>query len=401
MSKHVNKIFCCPGNAGIAELAECIDISPNDLSAIIDFVKYEWIDLTIVGSEHLLPPGIVNALEREGCRILGPDRTSLHLRSSRVFVKDLLRLYRIPTPEYRVFSSYLHAQDYIRLKGTPIVIKPAGYSGGNGAFIAYSTDAAEDILKRIMKDRIVSDAGRQVIVEEYLKGKRLSFTALTDSRTVIPLTSLKTYFQERAENFMKSETMVAGACSPAPSFTKESESLIMGMIMRPLLKAFASEGINYRGFFSTDLLIDKNGPKVLDLHFCFGDLEAPTILPRIRTDLIKLTMAVLEEQLSDMALEWEQGSSVCVAMYSASGLQEGSVLKGLTPPIAEDNIFTFHENTSFLDAEYVTAGGRAVCITALGIDLQEARSKAYRATERISFEGMMYRNDIGNHSINT
>lgn len=400
-SKHVNKIFCCPGNAGIAEIAECIDISPNDLSAIIDFVKYEWIDLTVVGSEKILETGIVNAFQREGCKILGPDRTTLQIRS-RVFTKNLMRQYRIPTTEYKVFTSYLHAQDYVRLKGTPIVIKPDGYSGENGSFVADSVEEAIDVLKQIMKDRIFGDAGRQVIIEEYLKGARLSFVALTDGKVVIPLTSLYNYRQKTDDSLMRSATQVVGSYSPVPAFTKDIETMIMGTLMRPLLKAFTLEGIKYKGFISVDLLLDKDRVKVLELHCWFGDLESQTILPRIKTDFIEIIMAVIEERLFDVEIEWEQGSSVCVVMSSMTGLQKqktGVVIKGLEKTIPANDIFIFHDNTLFHNADIVTTGGRAVCITAVGTDLLNARTKAYSIIENIHFEGMYYRNDIGNNIV--
>jgi phosphoribosylamine--glycine ligase len=232
-SRHVNQIYSSPGNPGIAEIAECIDVSPGDFRTLIDVVKYEWIDLTIVCAEQALADGIVNAFEREGCKILGPNRTAAQLQSSRVFAKGFLRLHRIPTANYRVFSSYPEAQDYVRMKGVPMVIKTDGHCGGRGIFVATSEDEAMGALKLIMKDRTIGDSGRQVIIEEGLKGDRVSVTALTDGKTILPLTSVFIY-RSKSENAAGLITGVMGAYSPAPLITDEVETYIMAKIFKPL-----------------------------------------------------------------------------------------------------------------------------------------------------------------------
>jgi phosphoribosylamine--glycine ligase len=394
-SKHINEIYCSPGNAGIAGIAECIDFSPNDFSALIDFVKSEWIDLTIVCDERFLARGIVNAFEREGCRILGPDRTASQIKLSRVFTKNLLRLHSLPTAEYKVFTSYLHAQDYIRLKGAPVVIKTGGYSEG-GIFIASTVEEATDILRLIMRDRSLGDAGRQVIVEENLKGERLSFLALTDGKTIMPLTSL--YIHRNKNSETGPATMAAGACSPASSIKSGFDAYLLEKIMTPLLKAFNAEGIKYRGFISADLIVQKEKTYILDLDCCLGSLDAQTILPRLKTDLMDLVSAVAEERLSDTIISWRRKASVCIVVYSKRKPPDyqRDLMKSLEKVKSMDDIVIFHEHSSFDGGDGFAPGSRVLSITSTGSDMEDAKTKAYRALEKIHFEGMYYSKDIGN-----
>jgi phosphoribosylamine--glycine ligase len=398
LSKHINKIYCCPGNAGIAEIAECIDVSPGDFSALIDFVKYEWIDFTIVGSEELSSRGVVYAFEKEGCRIFGPNKTAVQVNSSRYFSKNLMRLHRIPGAEFKVFSSYLHAEDYVRLKGAPLIIKTESRLKGDGVFIASTVDEARDALKLIMKERILGDAGKQVIIEESLKGERISFLIFTDGNSIMPLSSLSAY-SDISLNDMSSNAFKPGAYSPVPFVTKELEAIIMGKIMRPVLKALNAQGTKYNGIISADLIVDENRPYVFDLTCSFGDLEAQAVLARLKTDFTNIVLAVLGGRLSEIAIEWEQNASVCVAI-SGKGrpekYQKGIVINGLEKIKTMENTFIFHENTSFRNTNIVTSGRRVITITGLGPDIKTARTKAYEAAEKIHFDGMYYRTDIGN-----
>jgi phosphoribosylamine---glycine ligase len=396
-SKHINKIYCCPGNAGIAEIAECIDLSPYDFNTLIDFVKYEWIDLTIIGSEKIFSSDIVNAFEKEGCRILGPGDIAAKASSSRVFAKDLLQLHRIPTAEYKVFTSYIHAQDYIRLKGAPIVIKTDGCPGYKGAFVAYTVEQALDIIKLILKDRVFGDAGRQVIIEEHFKGERLSYVAATDGEVILPLTTLCIY-RSTLDSSAVSNTVNLGAYSPVLNMNKELEVIIMEKITKPVLKALNSERSKYRGFISADLIID-NGKVLLDeLNCSFEDLAAETILPRLSNDLTEVIMAMLEQRLSGIQIDWKYGASVCITLHSSisSGInRKGVILNGLERIKPVQDVMIFHENTSFNNNDIITSGGRAISITATGADIKEAQSRVYSVLETIHFNGMNYMPDIG------
>jgi phosphoribosylamine--glycine ligase len=396
-SRHVDKIYCCPGNAGIAEVAECIDVSPNDFDTLIDFVKYEWIDLTIVGPEELLSKGIVNTFEKEDCRILGPNKDAALLGSSRVFSKNLMRLHSIPTAEYKVFTSYIHAQDYVRLKGTPIVIKTDVPPEDNGVFVASTAEEAIDALKLIMKDRFFGSAGKRVIVEESLKGDKICFIILTDGKTIIPFTSLHKYscvFNGKSG----SDATGMGAHSPSTVITRELESIIMEKIMMPALKALNSEGIKYKGILCADLIIDKGRPYVSEFNCCFADPDTQTVLPRLKTDFIELALAIIEERLSYMDIEWGHKASVCIVVSSTDyprKYRKGVVISGLEKIRTLKDAVVFHEGTSFSDRDIITSGGRIISITATGTDIEDAKIKAYDAVEKIHFNGMRYRKDIG------
>lgn len=397
-SRHVNKIYCCPGNAGIAEIAECIDVSPHDVDALIDLVKYEWIDLTIVSTEEPLSRGTVDSFEKEGCRILGPNRAAARLGSGRVFVKDLLRLYRIPTAEYKVFTFYLHAEDYVRLKGTPVVIKADGLAE-DGTFLALTVEEAIDALRLIMKDRVFGDAGKQVIVEEALKGEEVSFMIFTDGETFAPLAVSKNH-KRILDGDMGPNTGGMGAYSPVPIITKEIETVIMRKIMRPILKALDSEGIKYKGILSADILINNGNPYVLGLDCTFGDPEIQAILPRLKTDLMDIALAIADERLFDIqnVIEWRQEASVCVVASSKGypgKYQKGFVISGLEKVKKMKDVAVFHAGTTYNDGDIVTSDGKVISVSAIGDDIKDAREKVYRAIKEIYFEGIHYRKDIG------
>lgn len=396
-SRHVDKIYCCPGNEGIAKIAECIDVSPYDPDTLIDFVKYEWIDLTIVGPKELLSRGIVNAFEKEDCKILGPNKDAALLGSSRVFSKNLMRLHSIPTAEYKVFTSYLHAQDYVRLKGTPIVIKTDVSPEDNGVFVASTVEEAIDTLRLIMKDRFFGSGGKRVILEESLKGEKIYFIILTDGKTIVPFTSLHKYSCVFNGN-PGSDAAGIGAYSPSTVITDELESIIMEKIMMPALKALNSEDIKYKGILCADLIIDKGGPYVSEFNCCFADIDTQTVLPRLKTDFIELALAIIDERLSDIAIEWRHKASVYIVVSSTDysrKYRKGVVISGLEKIRTLKDTVVFQEGTSFSDKDIITSGGRVISITATGSDIKDAKIKAYDAVEKIHFNGMHYRKDIG------
>ncbi len=380
-SRHIDRIYCCPGNAGIAGIAECIDVNPHNAEALIDFVKYEWIDLTIVSSEEFLSKGIVDVFEREGCKVLGPNGTASRLRSGRVFSKDLMRLYRIPTPEYKVFSSFTLAEDYVRLKGAPIVIKTDGHSEGKGIFSAPTVEDAVHALKLVMKDKLLGDDGRQVIIEEGLKGERVSFVLLTDGMTIKPLASMKKYVR----NDICSKA--TGGFSPASVDGISLENIVMDKAIPPLIKALVSEGIAFKGIISADVLLKDDKVFIFDINCGFEYLDAQTILPRLKTDLTEILMAVMEERLSETDVEWKMEHSACL-MISAKGSLQETVISGLGE--TGKDTFIFHENTAFIGEDIVATGEQVLGVTALGSDVDEAKRKVYEAIEKIHFEGMDY-----------
>lgn len=400
-SPSVDKIFCTPGNAGISEIAECLDIKTDDIGALVNFAKYEGIDLTVVGPEAPLTAGIVDAFVKEDRRIFGPDKLGAQLEGSKVFAKAFMLKYGIPTAEYKTFTSYLHAKEYIQLKGAPIVIKADGLAAGKGVFVAVSVEESIDALKLIIKERAFGSAGDKVIVEQCLKGEEASFMVLTDGKTFIPLATSqdhKTVF----DNDKGPNTGGMGAYSPAPIITESLEADIMKNIIKPVIKGLTKERINYRGIIYAGLMICDGKPYVLEFNCRFGDPEAQPILMRLDSDLFDALKATSEGKLKDIKLSWKNDASVCVALTSKGypgSYEKGKVIKGLDSFKNRDDLMVFHAGTSVDDKGFVTSGGRVLGVTALGKDIRGAKENAYQAIKKIHFDGMHYRKDIGDKAI--
>ncbi|MCE5195389.1 MAG: phosphoribosylamine--glycine ligase [Nitrospiraceae bacterium] len=400
-SRRVDKIYCCPGNAGIAELAECIDVDNNNFESLVGFAKYEGIDLTIVGPEAPLSKGIVDVFEKEGKKIIGPNLKAAQLEASKVFSKDIMKRYGIPTAEYKVFSSYLHAEDYVRMKGAPLVIKADGLAAGKGVIIANTVDEALDGLRLIMKDRAFGDAGDRVIVEECLEGEEASFMAFTDGNVILPMVSSQDH-KRIFDDDKGPNTGGMGAYSPAPVVTKELETVIMEKVMRPTIKGLRSEGIKFKGILYAGLMIKDNQPKVLEYNCRLGDPETQPVLMRLKTDLVDIALAIADEKLGLIDLEWSADASVCIVAASKGypgSYENGKIINGLDDVKKMDNTYVFHAGTSFNNNKITTSGGRVLGITALGNDIKDARDRAYEAAQKIHFDGMHYRKDIANRAL--
>lgn len=397
-SRVVDKIFCVPGNAGIAEIAECIELESKDLSALVDFVKYEWIDLTVVGPEEPLAHGIVDLFLKEGRRIVGPTKAAAQIESSKVFAKEFMKRYNIPTADFRVFTSYTHAEDYIRLKGTPIVIKADGLAAGKGVFVAQTFDEAREALRLIMKEKIFGSAGDRVIVEDCLFGKEASYLVFTDGKDIVPMVTSKDH-KRLLDNDQGPNTGGMGTYSPNPVITPEIEKKILEKIIKPTIKGLKKEGIIYKGILYAGLMIVNDNPYVLEFNCRFGDPETQVILPRLETDILDIFMAIAEERLSKVEVKWKQEASLCVILASEGypgKYRKGLPISGLDMVKGLKDVIVFHAGTKFNEeGKIVTNGGRVLGVTAIGKDLNEARQKAYNAVELISFEGMQYRRDIG------
>lgn len=401
-SRLVDKIYCCPGNAGIAELAECISVGPDDFNALLDFVKYEWIDLTVVGPEDPLSKGLVDLFEKNGRKILGPTKAAAMLESSKVFSKDLMKAHGIPTAEYKVFTSYLHAEEYIKLKGTPIVIKADGLAAGKGVFIASTMDEAMEALKVIMKERAFGDAGNRVLIEQCLQGEEASFMAFTDGTTIVPMVSSqdhkRIYDGDRGPN-----TGGMGAYSPAPIVTGDLEQAVLEKVMKPVIRALRSEGITYKGILYAGLMIDKGIPYVLEFNCRLGDPETQPVLSRLESDFMEIAMAITEGRLADADIKWKPDPAVCVVISSGGypgNYRKGDVITGIGEANKLEGVQVFHAGTTFKDNEVVTAGGRVLGVTATGSDIATAKKRAYEAIEKIHFDNMHYRKDIADRAIN-
>jgi phosphoribosylamine--glycine ligase len=400
-SRLVDRIYCTPGNAGISEIAECVEIESKDFSALVDFVKYEWVDMTIVGPEEPLARGIVDAFEHEGRRIVGPTKAAAQLEGSKVFAKEFMRRHRIPTADYKVFSSYLHAEEYVRLKGAPIVIKADGLAAGKGVIVASTVDVAIDGLRSIMKDRIFGDAGNRIVVEQCLTGEEASYMVFTDGKSIVPMASSQDH-KRVFDDDQGPNTGGMGAYSPAPVVTPEVEALVMDTVMRPMITGLREEGITYKGVLYAGLMIRDGKPMVLEFNCRLGDPEAQPILSRLRSDLMEISFAIVDQKLSDVAVEWKHDASVCVVLASGGypgSYEKGKVISGLGEVKKMDRVVVFHAGTAFVDDAIVTNGGRVLGVTATGEDIRAAKARAYEAAGKISFEGMHYRRDIADRAL--
>jgi len=400
-SRHVDKIYCAPGNAGIAEIAECIDIGMNDFDELINLVRYEWIDLTIVGPEDPLSRGIADAFEKEGRKILAPVKAAVQLEASKVFSKEFMRRHRIPTAEYKVFASYLHAEDYVRMKGAPIVIKAEGLAAGKGVVVAATTDEAVAALKRIMKEREFGDAGNRVIVEECLQGEEASFMAFTDGRTIVPMVSSQDH-KRVFDDDKGPNTGGMGAYSPAPVITGELETLVMEKVMQPTIYGLREEGIKYKGVLYAGLMIKDGNPWVLEFNCRLGDPETQPVLARLDSDLVDVAMAISDERLSDIKVEWKKDAAVCVVLTSGGypgKYEKGKVISGLDTAAGLGDVLLFHAGTEFSGGDVVTNAGRVLGVTATGRNIKAAQEQAYKAVGQIYFEGVHYRKDIANRAL--
>ncbi|VAX27288.1 Phosphoribosylamine--glycine ligase [hydrothermal vent metagenome] len=400
-SPRVDKIYCSPGNAGISEIAECIDIDISDHESLLDFVKYDWIDLTIAGPEDPLTKGIVDKFEREGRRCLGPVKDAARLEASKVFAKEFMRQYKIPSAEYKTFTSYIHAEEHVRMKGAPIVIKADGLAAGKGVFVAKTVDEAISALRLIMKEKAFGPAGDRVVVEECLKGEEASYLVFTDGKTILPMASSQDH-KRVYDNDEGPNTGGMGAYSPAPVITPEVEKKIMDRVMKPAIRGMKKEGIKYKGILYAGIMLRDGEPYVLEFNCRFGDPETQPILTRLDSDLLEISMAITDEKLSDISLEWRPEASVCVV--AASGgypgkYETGKVITGLDDVKQMEDTVVFHAGTAYDGQDIVTTGGRVLGVTALGKDIKEARDRAYEAIGKIHFEGMHYRKDIANRAI--
>ncbi len=401
-SSRVDKIFCAPGNAGITELARCIDIRVDDIDALLNFVKYEGIDLTVVGPEVPLTKGIVDLFVKEERRIFGTNALASQLEGSKVFAKDFMRKYGIPSAEYKTFSSYLHAEDYIRLKGVPVVIKADGLAAGKGVFIAKTINEAIEALKVIMKDRAFGDAGARVVIEQCLVGEEASFMALIDGKTILPLASSQDH-KRIFDNDEGPNTGGMGAYSPAPVITKALEEITMEKIMHPLMRGLKKERITYKGVLYAGLMICDGMPYVLEFNCRFGDPETQPLLMRLENDLFDIMKATIDGTLSEVNISWKDETSLCVVI-SAKGYpgsyEKGKIISGLDSFKGLEDTVVFHSGTATNNkGELITSGGRVLGVTALGSDIRSAKDNAYRAVEKIHFDGMHVRKDIGDKAI--
>lgn len=396
-SSKVTKLYCAPGNGGIASLAECVEIAATDIQGIVDFVKKNQIDLTVVAPDDPLAMGMVDALESNGLRAFGPRKAAAAIESSKVFAKELMKKYHIPTAEYQVFDRYDEAVSFLRTLEFPAVIKADGLALGKGVIIASSREEAESALESIMVGKQFGNAGDRVLIEEFLTGPEVSVLAFTDGKTVIPMVSSQDH-KRAFDNDKGPNTGGMGAFSPSPKYTPDIAAYVEKNIIRPTIDAMNQEGRTFQGVLYFGLMLTEKGPKVLEYNARFGDPETQVVLPRLKTDLLEIMEAILEERLEHIKIEWDDSAAVCVV--AASGGYPGKYEKGL--PITglesikkKQDIIVFHAGTKISGTDIVTNGGRVLGVTALGNNITEAAARAYERIGAVSFKGMHYRTDIG------
>jgi len=400
-SRHAGRIYCAPGNAGIAKIAECVPISADDIQSLYTFAKEKEIGLTIVGPEAPLVLGIVDLFRKEGLRIFGPLSYAAQLEGSKAFSKRIMLKYGIPTAEARVFTDHEKAINYIREYGVPIVVKADGLAAGKGVMVCAKEDEAISAVNMIMSERCFGDAGSQVVIEECLEGEEASFLVFSDGNTVIPMPPSQDH-KRALDNDEGPNTGGMGAYSPVPMIDTEMQDRIMKEVMLPAVNALKVEGCPYEGILYAGIMLTPEGPKVLEFNCRFGDPEAQPILMRLQSDILDIMNAVVDKKLDSTDIEWSNKSSVCVVV-AAGGYpgkySTGQVINGLDSLEDMKDLIVFHAGTKSVGGKIVTAGGRVLGVTAVGNDINEAIDRAYEGIGRITFDGMQFRRDIGRRGV--
>ncbi len=400
-SPRVSKVFCAPGNAGIAQQAALVSINANDLKGLLDFALKERIDLTVVGPEEPLTRGIVDLFESRGLAIFGANQKAAELEGSKAFAKRVMKTYHIPTASFEVFEDRKQAIEYVREQGTPLVVKADGLAAGKGVILCKTVDDAIEAIDQMMVKKIFGEAGHRVVIEEYLVGEEASYIALTDGKAILPLASSQdhkpVYDGDEGPN-----TGGMGAYSPAPVVTGEVNQRIVEKILRPVIQGMAEEGRPYKGVIYAGLMIHNGQPKVLEFNVRFGDPETQPVLMRMKGDIVPFLLACIEGTLSQCRIEWDDRASVCVVMASKGypgNYEKGKIIKGLDEVSRLEDIFVFHAGTALMDGQTVTSGGRVLGVTGLGENIPKAIERTYQAVQKISWEGVHYRKDIGKKAL--
>jgi len=396
----VRKIFCAPGNGGIAELAECVDIKADDIDGLVNFAKSQEVDLTVVGPEAPLAAGIVDTFEKEGLKIFGPNKKAAQLEASKTFAKEFMQTWDIPTAAFETFSDIEEAKALLDQVEYPIVIKADGLAAGKGVFIPENKEQAEDALNQIMNQKIFKEAGNQVVIEECLKGEEASILAISDGENYVILDSSQDH-KRIFDDDLGPNTGGMGAYSPAPIVTQSIMKLIEAYIIKPAIEGMKEEGMPFKGVLYAGLMITVDGPKVLEFNVRFGDPETQAVLPRMRNDLVDIMLASCEGRLHDIQLDWDPRSCVCVVMSSGgypAEYEKGKVITGLETQSKTDAI-VFHAGTKKEGNTIVTSGGRVLGVTSLGNSIEEAIHKAYEQVDKIKFDRCFFRRDIGSKAI--
>lgn len=396
-SPEISKLYCAPGNGGISKLAECVPIKAMDLGGIINFSKENRIDLVVVAPDDPLAAGMVDRLGEAGIRAFGPVKAAAIIEGSKAFSKDLMKKYNIPTAGYMVFDDCADALKYLDTCTAPIVVKADGLALGKGVIIAQTIQEAKGAVNGMMNDKLFGEAGSKVVIEEFIQGPEVSILAFTDGKTIVPMVSSQDH-KRVFDHDQGPNTGGMGTFSPSRIYDEKLADLCMKKIFIPTVEAMNKEGRKFKGVLYFGLMITKDGPKVIEYNARFGDPETQVVLPRLKTDLLDIFEAIIDEKLSEVNIEWDDNAAVCV--IAASGGYPGKYatgieISGIDKAEANGETIVFHAGTSCSGGRYYTAGGRVLGVTAVESTMEKAIEKAYAGIAKIQFEGMHYRKDIG------
>jgi phosphoribosylamine--glycine ligase len=400
-SPHADQIFCAPGNAGTGDIAENVAIPVSDLTALVRFAKENRVDLTVVGPDDPLAAGIVDLFRRENLRGFGPDKSAARIESSKIFAKELMRSQKIPTADARTFSNSSEALRYCEHSRFPIVIKADGLALGKGVVIAADAATARSTIDEMMNQARFGDAGRRIIIEEFLRGTECSLHALVDGKNYVLLESSRDH-KRALDGDQGPNTGGMGAFSPANNWNRKLQSQFDTEIMKPLLRGFLEEGVTFRGLLYPGLIITGDGPRVLEFNCRFGDPETQVLLPRMKSDLLPLLEATIDGKIEVSAIEWDTRAAVTVVLASGGypgKYESGKLISGLDQAAKLEDVQIFHAGTKRDGSDVKTVGGRVLAVTALGSTLETARARAYEAVSRIDFENCYYRRDIALNAV--
>ncbi|MDB3085911.1 phosphoribosylamine--glycine ligase [Clostridioides difficile] len=393
--KNIEKVYCAPGNAGIANVAECVNISDTNIEELLKFAKENEIGLTIVGPEVPLVMGIVDEFEKEGLRVFGPNKKCAQLEGSKAFSKDFMIKHNIPTAKYKEYTNLEEAISEIDSFGYPVVIKADGLAAGKGVVIPENREDAIATLKEMMSDKKFGAAGDKIVLEEFLKGIETSILAFVDNDTIVPMASAKDH--KKVNNYEQGpNTGGMGTFSPSEIYTEELANKVKETVLEKTLEGFKKDGLNFKGILFVGLMITEDGEKVLEYNVRFGDPETQSVLFRLETDLHEIMEAILDNKLKDIEINYSDDEAVCVMLTSGGypdSYEKGKIITGLEN--LDDDIVVFHSGTKMLDGNLVTNGGRVIGITAKSTTVKDAAEKVYENIKKINFEGMHYRTDIG------
>lgn len=396
-NKEITKIYCAPGNAGIAKLAECVNIKATDLDALVKFAKETEIDFTVIGPDDPLSLGIVDLFEANGLAVFGPVQNAAIIESSKAFSKGLMKKYNIPTASYETFDDYEKALKFIKNSAHPLVIKADGLALGKGVIICNNLNESESALCEMMVDKKFGKSGARVVIEEFLTGPEVTVLAFCDGKTVVPMVSSQDH--KRALDYDRGlNTGGMGAFSPSKYYTENIARVCEETIFKPTVKALIKENRPFKGIIYFGLMLTENGPKVIEYNSRFGDPETQAVLPRLESDLLTIFKACVNQTLDKTEIKWKESAAACVVLASGGypeSYETGFKITGLEKAEAELDLYTFHAGTKYSNGKYLTNGGRVLGITGIGNNLEAAVKKAYEGAAMLEFNNMHYRKDIG------